>query len=793
MKKLLLIIIASLLAQTYVNAEQKTWLGAKSFSYSNAQNWKPEGVPTEDDDLIIPKNSPKCSIENIKVAVRSVTVEGTLNLDGCDFAVSRVANNNTITIGKKGAKIIKRAEMSFDMKNNGIIQGIDAELCIYGGTARTGEGYESKLENNGTIELRKFICKVKDIVNKDMIIGNEIAINDFSFLDNTGSIKGKDANNDKGGSVLLFGYDIMNKGQILGGRGTGNNPGGSITINGIGKFSHHGLIQGGNGGTDGDGGYISINGWRQFLISGSIYTGYDKGGPGEINLKKDNPEAYAFKMAGLSVKADSIDFFPYDSIVWAGTIELRAQKMTFDYLEASPNMVGFDGIDMYSSSTGIVDFFNVVTEAAVVSIYDSIKIYSNIVVQPPKGLNHVCNPNPIIFPSENTIVDAQVFTGSGYVFAKPKDSLQVFFNNFSTMPRDVQLNVTSSKGWVHPQTKTARIEPFLFEKFNAYFKIPPNTPLGVTDTVKSIVTINTRILDTFYSVIYCHGIKIPSPPTLISPSNASSDISINPELEWLRTEADSFLVQLATDKDFNDKIQDEFTTELKLIPKETLQFETKYYWRIKSVLYTIESEWSSVWNFTTEAIRTPDAPELVFPQNKAEGIPKETELLWNPASRAESYHVQLALTADFTNVVFDSAGVKEAKASVSKLLLPNTLYYWRVSGENQSGEGSWSNIWYFRTGNFTSAEDYSFNNNVSIFPNPAGNYALLQFELEDVSNIEIKIINLYSEELITKNFGNFTKGIHSVEIPLNSLSQGSYIMRLAIGKAIITKRLVLIK
>lgn len=66
---------------------------------------------------------------------------------------------------------------------------------------------------------------------------------------------------------------------------------------------------------------------------------------------------------------------------------------------------------------------------------------------------------------------------------------------------------------------------------------------------------------------------------------------------------------------------------------------------------------------------------------------------------------------------------------------------------------------------------------LNIYPNPADNYANVEFDLPQTSDVNIKIYSLDGTETITKTFEN-KSGKVSLKMPLESLSSGIYMMKI---------------
>src|SRR5690606_34252823 len=90
------------------------------------------------------------------------------------------------------------------------------------------------------------------------------------------------------------------------------------------------------------------------------------------------------------------------------------------------------------------------------------------------------------------------------------------------------------------------------------------------------------------------------------------------------------------------------------------------------------------------------APALVSPSNSSAGIPLNAELEWQPVGGAASYGVQVSASADFSDPVFEQAGITGTSVEVSGLASA-TAYHWRVRASNAAGNGEWSQAWQFTT------------------------------------------------------------------------------------------------
>jgi hypothetical protein len=187
-----------------------------------------------------------------------------------------------------------------------------------------------------------------------------------------------------------------------------------------------------------------------------------------------------------------------------------------------------------------------------------------------------------------------------------------------------------------------------------------------------------------------------TPPTLVSPNNNATNIaSGNVTLDWNSVfGASSYICEITTDENFISGVT---TQEVSLTYKNIigLTYETQYFWRVKSSDGAVESNWSEVWNFTTE-FETLEAPVLTSPSNNSTEIAFETVLMdWNSVQRASTYTYEYSTDISFiTSTITDIAS--ETEITVFNLE-PYTNYYWRAKASNGIIESDWSEIWTFRT------------------------------------------------------------------------------------------------
>lgn len=189
---------------------------------------------------------------------------------------------------------------------------------------------------------------------------------------------------------------------------------------------------------------------------------------------------------------------------------------------------------------------------------------------------------------------------------------------------------------------------------------------------------------------------LPSIPRLISPANAQSMVPITPTIQWnAAKEALSYDVEVSTKTSFSPlAFSKQGITDTSCSPTGLLG-STIYYWRVKANNPVGSSDWSSVWSFTT-IMQAPAVPTLASPIHKAMNQSLSMTLSWNPASNAQTYHMQFGLDSLFTAVVVDDSLLTSQQREIGPLEEGKT-YYWRVRAKNEGGTSAWSTVWSFTT------------------------------------------------------------------------------------------------
>ncbi|HRI46780.1 MAG TPA: S8 family serine peptidase [Ignavibacteriaceae bacterium] len=214
-------------------------------------------------------------------------------------------------------------------------------------------------------------------------------------------------------------------------------------------------------------------------------------------------------------------------------------------------------------------------------------------------------------------------------------------------------------------------------------------PIAGTYTIKVHFKPNSNQEQKFGLIV--SGIALPQPSTtnLLNPANGITGFLPPLRLEWSVSElSHSYELQVAYDSLFTDTYLNVDSLESAAYTFTQLPSSRKLYWRVRGRNFSSLGEWSNVFNFST-SISIPPAPQTVSP-GLAELIPPDNiHLIWNRAEFASNYILQVAVNAIYTNLALTDSSIIDTTYFIDSLG-EGRRYYWRVSGQNESGSGATS-------------------------------------------------------------------------------------------------------
>ncbi|HXK82536.1 MAG TPA: T9SS type A sorting domain-containing protein [Bacteroidales bacterium] len=201
-----------------------------------------------------------------------------------------------------------------------------------------------------------------------------------------------------------------------------------------------------------------------------------------------------------------------------------------------------------------------------------------------------------------------------------------------------------------------------------------------------------------------------APPTLVSPTNNATGIDFDEViLNWNSVfGASQYIYEICTDPSFETGVT---SNEVNNTFAEIygLSDNTQYYWRVKASDGVVESDWSEIWNFTTQLVSLPP-PTLIYPANNATDLDfNSITFEWAQVNGAEEYIFELATDGLFNDIV--GTNTENGLTYLQEDLNPETEYFWRVKAKSGQIESDWSEIWSFVT--LSDIEQFTLTINIS--------------------------------------------------------------------------------
>ena len=298
-------------------------------------------------------------------------------------------------------------------------------------------------------------------------------------------------------------------------------------------------------------------------------------------------------------------------------------------------------------------------------------------------------------------------------------------------------------------------------------------------------------------------------PVLTLPANGSEYIEAPVNLKWEPVEtANDYIVELSHHQEFEQlvdhlpvtkaiadnseaSLQNSWGIYLKL---ETLLPDTVYYWRVKALNESGESNWSEAWHFSTGQ-KIPDVP-VWEPAHESEGVETTPLLVWGASERAEMYDLQLSKNADFSEILIDVSEIFQTEYQVADELNKGATYYWRVRAGNTSGYSDWSEPLSFTTEMPTGVHadqvpvEFMLEQN---YPNPFNPSTQIRFAVPEQSHVRLSVYNMLGQHVSTLINDTRSPGWHDVAFDASGLSSGLYMYRLETNGYVETRQMMLVK
>ncbi|MBE2280665.1 MAG: hypothetical protein IAE91_09750 [Ignavibacteriaceae bacterium] len=298
-------------------------------------------------------------------------------------------------------------------------------------------------------------------------------------------------------------------------------------------------------------------------------------------------------------------------------------------------------------------------------------------------------------------------------------------------------------------------------------------------------------------------ISVPSQVILLSPQNNSVNQVLTPLLVWSKENiSERYKIQLSSDANFvNIIFSDSTVTDTFKVTPVTLNYKTKYYWRVQAINVGGTGNFSTTWNFTTQKQPIASPSNLIATAL----VVGEVKLTWRDNSINENGFLIYRKTGDSLSVspllVIDTVAADETQY-FDYGISDTTLYSYQVIAFNGDTVSSPSNFAFVTTltgikeiSEGQVPEEYSLSQN---YPNPFNPSTIIRFAVPYDSFVDLSLFNIQGEKIKALFEGNVNPGFYQIKPDFGNLPSGIYLYRIvarsSTGESFIeTKKLTLVK
>ncbi len=258
-------------------------------------------------------------------------------------------------------------------------------------------------------------------------------------------------------------------------------------------------------------------------------------------------------------------------------------------------------------------------------------------------------------------------------------------------------------------------------------------------------------------------------PLLSSPANETIIYADAVTFEWDEVfGASGYDLELSVDENFESSVSS-FSTDNTEWDVSGLPMDYTFYWRVKATDASKEGPWSEVWSFTVQE-QSLDSPTLVSPENNTDNMdPEQVTFQWSTVEGATNYTLEVSLDDVFESIFFSST-TESATEDVNDFQC-ETVYYWRVRANNEETESDWSDTWSLTTTSCTGV-DLINSNTVTLYPNPANDYIMLDYPNGLNEDVDLKIFSINGVLVYSSTYKQ------NIRVNIENLATGVYIAQL---------------
>lgn len=204
-----------------------------------------------------------------------------------------------------------------------------------------------------------------------------------------------------------------------------------------------------------------------------------------------------------------------------------------------------------------------------------------------------------------------------------------------------------------------------------------------------------------------------------------------------------------------------------------VELNTTYYYKLKSIKGLFKSEFSTTIEFTTPTTSNLSAPQLTLTEV---GVSEFLLSMVSSDANIIGFEIYKSLKSDSE---FQLVTSTEGPLYIDKTLNQGDTYFYKVRSYDLFDFSDYSNVESLLV---TSNESSSFNEEISIYPNPSNGFIKINFEPTGSDNYQI----LNSEGRIVQKGELETSNINT-----SQLKAGMYIIKIINGDNVATNRLII--
>lgn len=301
-------------------------------------------------------------------------------------------------------------------------------------------------------------------------------------------------------------------------------------------------------------------------------------------------------------------------------------------------------------------------------------------------------------------------------------------------------------------------------------------------------------LDSDFSTFQTTSGTIPN-INIVSPEDGTT-VASSDYLKWESTTVEgtiSYQVELSFEESFDDVFLSSGWIPEKAV--RVLEFniegERTYFWRVKAKSEFGESEYTTVRSFITGY---PTKPTVTSPKHLSENNSVNPLISWTSDINTDSVYAEISESSNFETIeASEKFEASLESGNLTSTLDALTLYYIRLTAENEFGFSVSSSLKSFETGNGIGVENsIETNLNIQLYPNKikGGNFYVKMF-LKDKSEISFKAYDIVGKEvnLMYNNINN-PSGEVIYSLSIDEVVKGLYFIIIDVNSQTYSKKLI---